>query len=906
MDFVAMGKITRTCQEMLAGDRISDVFHIHRCDEAGTLIGKRAFDEMEVIIPGAARCLGRITLDDGQLGGLDRGMVIFADERTVICTVPDAVECPLSNYVEIFAGFGGMGLAARYVGGKVVAAVDWNKLSTQQLRQHGVEHVLEADVADENTIKEFHLRTEGCKLVALMGFPCQPHSRQGTRGGFSDPRAELLWNGLRAIYLLQCEAAVLECVCQAGQDPMVMQAVNELALLMGWSVQCIELELGQQWPNNRRRWWALLRKPEWSSQQLYPWTQAQDHQEIGTIFNGWKQWDECEEAELALTAEEKDAYDDPRFGLDRRQLDMRGKVATLLHSYGNAMRGCPCGCRRYPFSSVLQKGLRGCYVHSSRTGAPRFLHPEEMALLLGVDPHATRTGNMREQLCQLGLIASPMQCLWVLARLLIDYDVVHGHKPSFSAPQIIATYKNMLLRSNDKVHNTIKLIQTCEKGEVSIVQIEVEGECRLDRVLKAESIFVEWGERLSVQEVLYSNDRADEISGIEIERVAKKQKKCAPNREIVIFIYGGRSSRVCKIQSGSFLFQCFEQLGICPEARVLTAEGNLITPGFRVWYPASFNIADGTRFPRVDTSHLLRGSGLKRAEKETPPAEFAAQGITEVAIAREAEKIFREAQIPLRQLWTPKLIIKMQDTWSLLANALVKEKIGTDDFAAGILWDDGHWVTFKATWKGENFECTFYDGLRDTISVEMHAFAMRLARAKNIFEGHLEVKRIVKQTHGHHCGAIALLHLKHIVGNCESFTEEQAREWHRELVDDRGFVIRAEAEGDYSYDVSPTVQWHLIGSGLSNAQSRELAKLLCEKGVPTDESQNRAQEVISKLGSSIVAHALRAENPWQVLKTAANAPSTRMRLVLQERRLRTTSRRNSNRSRMSLHWTLHC
>ena len=235
-----MGKLLLHRNEIQPGDRLSDVFDIWARDESGALSGTRVCDGSPALIVGADACAGRITVYDGQVGGHEHCLVLFVDDQSAVIQIPKDDECPLSCFIEIFGGFGGMGLAAKFLGGETKVAIDWNSLSARQLRQHGVEHVLEADVSLKGTIKEAHMYTFERKMVALMGFPCQPHSLQGRRDGFHDPRAGTLYDGLRAIFLLQCDAAVLECVSQAGQNTEVISAVRELADLMGWTMQCVD------------------------------------------------------------------------------------------------------------------------------------------------------------------------------------------------------------------------------------------------------------------------------------------------------------------------------------------------------------------------------------------------------------------------------------------------------------------------------------------------------------------------------------------------------------------------------------------------------------------------------------------------------------------------------------------
>ena len=86
--------------------------------------------------------------------------------------------------------------------------------------------------------------------------------------------------------------------------------------------------------------------------------------------------------------DEASKFSDPGFGQDDRRLDQNAVAPTALHSWGNPLRGCPCGCRLSGFSleRLLQSGLRGIGIHSLVLERPRHIHPQEAGLLNGVPP----------------------------------------------------------------------------------------------------------------------------------------------------------------------------------------------------------------------------------------------------------------------------------------------------------------------------------------------------------------------------------------------------------------------------------------------------------------------------------------------------------------------------------------
>lgn len=107
---------------------------------------------------------------------------------------------------------------------------------------------------------------------------------------------------------------------------------------------------------------------------------------VGSIFHTWGQWSEPDETDLQLHEHELLAYMDPNYGKDKRILEFEDVASTFLHSYGNALTACPCLCRTRAFShaALVQRGLRGFFIQSTEASNPRFLHPREVALILGI------------------------------------------------------------------------------------------------------------------------------------------------------------------------------------------------------------------------------------------------------------------------------------------------------------------------------------------------------------------------------------------------------------------------------------------------------------------------------------------------------------------------------------------
>jgi len=96
------------------------------------------------------------------------------------------------THVELFAGIGGIGIAAEWVGFRTVAQVERDPYCLKVLEKHwpGVHRV--------SDIRDFPDQDYGAVTLVSGGFPCQPFSAAGKRRGKQDDR--YLWpEMLRAI-----------------------------------------------------------------------------------------------------------------------------------------------------------------------------------------------------------------------------------------------------------------------------------------------------------------------------------------------------------------------------------------------------------------------------------------------------------------------------------------------------------------------------------------------------------------------------------------------------------------------------------------------------------------------------------------------------------------------------------
>ena len=107
------------------------------------------------------------------------------------------------TFLDLFAGIGGMRLAAESEGGRCVGSVEINKQCIETYKHNfGDDPTGDITTIDPATLEEHHL--------LLAGFPCQAFSIAGLKGGFEDTRGTLFRNVAEIIAAKRPEAFILE------------------------------------------------------------------------------------------------------------------------------------------------------------------------------------------------------------------------------------------------------------------------------------------------------------------------------------------------------------------------------------------------------------------------------------------------------------------------------------------------------------------------------------------------------------------------------------------------------------------------------------------------------------------------------------------------------------------------
>jgi DNA (cytosine-5)-methyltransferase 1 len=96
------------------------------------------------------------------------------------------------NFIDLFAGIGGIRLGFEKTGANCVFSSEWNKFS-QMTYEENYKETPKGDITqiNEKSIPRFD--------ILLAGFPCQPFSNAGLKKGFEDSRGTLFFDIVRII-----------------------------------------------------------------------------------------------------------------------------------------------------------------------------------------------------------------------------------------------------------------------------------------------------------------------------------------------------------------------------------------------------------------------------------------------------------------------------------------------------------------------------------------------------------------------------------------------------------------------------------------------------------------------------------------------------------------------------------
>lgn len=355
---------------------------------------------------------------------------------------------------ETCSGLGGLGVGAEFAGWEITVQNDIQEKFTQHQNQFGHVKNVTGSICLFGTLKAMH-EADGRSAAMGFGYACQPFSALGDGRQGADERSATLPFGLVASFLLKKELVILECVTNAATSAFVQRSVqHHLNMVKGTKSEVI-LELGDVWVSKRRRFWTVITKEYMGKVCLQPFPKLPRPPTLGCVFPQFQELATKQLQELTLTDEELNAFMNIGKGIEAQLVDMAGQGGTALHSWGNQIHACACGCRKGLSQSRLhQHGLHGALVkYALPDGNIKFRHlsPVEMGIMNGMLKDNGWLDEQRLLTAGIGQLASPLQSVWVFSQLrnhLSDMGL-GGCKP-LPAREALAKVMHAVMKQRDE------------------------------------------------------------------------------------------------------------------------------------------------------------------------------------------------------------------------------------------------------------------------------------------------------------------------------------------------------------------------------------------------------------------------------------------------------------------------
>ena len=441
-------------------------------------------------------------------------------EGSVAFQCVDRGASSFNTLVEVCSGIGGISIGASFIGFETLLSVDIAAIACETVRLNGG-RALEGDLASREVQQQITTICHHRGFMLAAGFPCNSYSLQGARKGLADPRGQVLLHVLQTAWRNQVHGMILECVAEVQGFPEVQDLLRQFAGRMGFQTHQLVLELGDQWASRRRRWWCVMLPASLAPMSLPPWPTLAQKLVVADVIGEWPLWPHAEEQALAWTPWEVERYSDPAFGDDNRHLDLQSQAPTALHSWGSALRACPCGCRAHAFSdaNLRANGLRGVGVFAAGLSGFRFPHASEVGLLNSLPASFRHLPDPRAALCLVGQLAAPLQALWVTSHIRVWSESAFGLPCHASPTALLDDFKAMLHASRQDLWLTpaLQASQTIDlQTEQGSSVLRVSGPTRVRQLVQAErallgpgfSVKVFDGQRLLPQMAFLHPDRA--------------------------------------------------------------------------------------------------------------------------------------------------------------------------------------------------------------------------------------------------------------------------------------------------------------------------------------------------------------------------------------------------------------
>lgn len=791
---------------------------------------------------------------------------VAIDDASVVLSVPPCHASDLVQVVELCSGIGVWSSVVSHVQMQAKAGVDHNPVweSLFHKLHPGPTKFVCGDLASPAVVQQ--LSVEGCHHgVLVVGISCQPHSALGDRRSMQDERSATLPAALCTAWMLQSAVVVLECVPGVLTDVAFQAVLKGFVALTGYNLCQTVLKLSDAWCSRRDRWFGVLSAPILGSFALPAMPSLGLCPQVSMLFPDYPVLGQDDLAQLQLNLYELSKYHAYAVnGVEQCYLQLDGQAPTLLHSAGNQMYVCACGCRQALSEARLKsRGLVGIliplgtyqkHMHINMQHC-RYLHPAEMFALLGGSPLVDLGPNHRLAMAGVGQCVAPLMAIWTFA---------HVRK-------LIDGFLGLQLCCPDQLFQDFAkgILQECALKWPRPVPVEPTVDDPIEDVTSEIASESSSGFQIAVR--WCQDDTTHLVSRLPhaTARHVLQAETALVGQDVpdLVRVAGELMDLDLCLQEGMVL-----DFGLQPP--VPAAVTGLQSVGTDLSVAADWNVY------AVSTMHALKNQRQDCMPKSERLRILDQQGPVwgddELldGLRRIAHETGGEQHV---HVWDPLLITGLfvdsqSRTWSELVSCL-----GVQATAISAVVVDTHW--YPLVWRMDDacmrlFTCgvssqhgAAMDFLSNIVGVHRTGEIMQWNSLSLDF---LPVA---------HCGAVALAFVKHLLwGDAMVASQDQVEE------------VASLARGQFANELTEAcMRPRLAALGLE--PTGLLGELLLQHGVPIGEVPQRVAHIQKTLGDQVIVDAMHAENPWQEIKWHANQQRSPMMLIKPSELQRTIAQR---------------
>ena len=388
----------------------------------------------------------------------------------------------MKQLVEGCSGLGAVGKGFHELDFHTVAFAESNQKFASWLIKQGHPQVVIGDISQNEVIHKIGQSCTAGPPTVTAGVSCQPFSYLGDRQERFDPRSQSMPAAIRLGFLLNSPLIILECTPAARTSEWVQGLLKEFQKDTSYKVDQIILEMHHLWPTHRSRWWAIISHPMFRLQPIPKMPSIGWSPSILHLIPQFLNLTKLELDQLELTPYELRLFHANAKGIASSIVNKAKSMPTATHSWGSQLLPCACGCRKGGFTKerIDQKGLYGVLIplgteitlDGAELSCMRHPHPEEIAILNGLDPQYVRdlkSTDLRLLLAGVGQLGSPLQSGWVISNVLCQ--IGNLGKGTIDPHQIIRRMCKNLFQARDERWNKPKPTRYMEIFHEAIDQL---------------------------------------------------------------------------------------------------------------------------------------------------------------------------------------------------------------------------------------------------------------------------------------------------------------------------------------------------------------------------------------------------------------------------------------------------